>query len=159
LSVALREALGEEFATAAVFSSPLTRALATAQIVLGDEREVRVDPNLIEFNYGDYEGLTSEEIHEWRSDWDIWRDGCPRGESADDVGRRADTFLAGLGDDLELLLVFSHSHFIRILAARAIGLDARQGQIFTLDTATVSMVADVRGKRVIKQWNVNPTSL
>ena len=159
LSTALREALGEQFATAVVFSSPLTRALATAQIVLGDDREVRVDPNLIEFNYGDYEGLTSEEIRDWRPDWDIWRDGCPRGESADDVGRRADTFLAGLGDDPELLLVFSHSHFIRILAARAIGLDARQGQIFTLDTATVSLVEDVRGKRVIKRWNMNPTSL
>jgi probable phosphoglycerate mutase len=158
LSTALRDALAEQFATAVVFSSPLSRALTTAQIVLGEDREVRVDANLIEFNYGDYEGLTSEEIREWRPEWDIWRDGCPNGESTDDVGRRADTFLAGLGDDPELLVVFSHSHFIRILAARAIGLDARQGQIFTLDTATVSLVADVRGKRVIKIWNVDPAS-
>jgi len=159
LSTGLRESIGEQFATAVVFSSPLIRALVTAQTVVGDDREVRVDQNLIEFNYGDYEGLTPGEIRDLRPGWDIWRDGCPNGESASDVGRRADRFLAALGDGPELVLVFAHSHIIRIMAARAIGLDARHGQIFTLGTATVSVIEDVRGKRVIQQWNVSPKSL
>jgi probable phosphoglycerate mutase len=148
--------IGARLDAAAVFSSPLARALDSAQIVVGADGEIRVDQNLIEFNYGDYEGLTSEEIRDLRPGWDIWRDGCPNGENADDVGQRADKFLAGLDGGPELVLVFCHSHMIRIMAARAIGLDARQGQIFTLDTATVSMIEDVRGKRVIKKWNFDP---
>lgn len=156
LSRMLRQMIGHQFDDSAVFSSPMARALVSAQTVMGDGHDVRIDSNLVEFDYGDYEGLTTDEIRSRRPGWDIWRDGCPNGESVEEVGRRADAFLSTIEDGPELVVTFAHAHLIRIMAARAIGLDAHWGQIFTLDTATVSVIEDVRGKRVVQQWNVNP---
>ncbi len=136
--------------TPAVYSSPRGRALTTAELVLpGLDRSVA--PQIAEYDYGDYEGLTSAQIRERRPDWDIWRDGCPKGETTDEVGARADAFLAGKEG---LVVAFSHGHMLRILAARFLGLPAAQGRIFTLDTAAVSVLKIVRGAPVVALWNV-----
>ncbi len=156
LSRELRRMLGESFTSATVLSSPLTRARVSAESVMGAGFPVRLDHRLVEFDYGDYEGLTTEQIREQRPGWDLWRDGCPRGETPEDAGRRADAFLSGVGGSSDPVVAFAHAHIIRIIAARAIGLDPQCGEIFTLDTATVSLVQDVRGKRVVRHWNVRP---
>ncbi len=159
LARGLRRALGEQFHSAMTFSSPLQRALVSAETVVGDEHRVCVDANLVEFNYGDYEGLTTEEIWKQRPGWDMWRDGCPNGEDAETAGRRADLFLSQLNQACDVVLVFAHAHIIRILAARVLGLEARLARIFTLDPATVSIIEDLRDKKVIKQWNVDPNGM
>ena len=156
LSRELRHMLGEHFTSATVLSSPLTRARVSAEGVMGAGHDVCLDHSLVEFNYGDYEGLTTEQIRERRPGWDLWRDGCPNGETPEDAGRRADTFLAGLAGGPDVVVTFAHAHIIRIIAARAIGLDPQCGEVFTLDTATISLVQDVRDKRVLQNWNVRP---
>ncbi|HEY5304209.1 MAG TPA: histidine phosphatase family protein [Acidimicrobiales bacterium] len=156
LARGLHRSIGGQIDSAIVFSSPLQRALVSAQTVMGDGHRVCVDSNLVEFNYGDYEGVTTEEIWRQRPGWDMWRDGCPNGEDAEGAGRRADAFLSQLDDAHELVLVFAHAHIIRIIAARALGLEAQGARIFTLDTATVSVLEDLRDKKVIKRWNVDP---
>jgi broad specificity phosphatase PhoE len=148
--------IGPELAAATVYSSPMSRALVTAYRVVGDEHPVVVTTDLLEYNYGEYEGLTPTQIRDRRPGWDIWRDGCPGGEQPEDVGARADLFLDAIAANQGLTIAFAHGHIIRILAARALGLTASQGQIFTLDTATLSLIEDVRGKRVIKLWNLDP---
>jgi probable phosphoglycerate mutase len=155
----IRRLLGENYEPSNVYSSPLVRSLETASIVCGQSGPIIEDPRLLEFNYGDYEGLTPAAIRELRPEWDIWRDGCPNGETAETVGHRVDAFITSLPGSDETNIVFSHGHLIRILAARSIGLNAEQGRIFTLDTATISVVEDVRGKRVIKLWNLDASLL
>ncbi|GGB29188.1 phosphoglycerate mutase [Flexivirga endophytica] len=152
---AARVVLGDEFALASAFSSPLSRARVTAESVMGADRPIGLCDELLELDYGEYEGLTPSEIRARRAGWDIWADGCPGGETVEAVGDRVDRFLAMI-EDVPTVIAFAHGHVIRILAARAVGLPARCGQIFTLDTATVSLIADVRGKRVVKMWNVDP---
>jgi broad specificity phosphatase PhoE len=148
--------VGVELETASVYSSPMSRALVTARRVVGPEHPITVTTDLLEYNYGEYEGLTPAQIRDRRPGWDIWRDGCPGGEQPDEVGARADQFLDVIAANPGLTIAFAHGHIIRILAARALGLAAGQGQIFTLDTATLSLIEDVRGKRVIKLWNLDP---
>ena len=154
----LRAMVANEFDSLVAYSSPLARALVTARSVMGDTHDLRIDANLVEFNYGDYEGLTSEQIREVHPGWDLWRDGCPNGENVEDAGRRADAFLALLENGPEVVVTFAHAHISRIIAARAVGLAPRDGEIFNLDTATVSVIGDVRGKRVVQHWNVEPRS-
>ena len=149
-----RDALGERWNDATIYSSPLERALVSAQLVMGEGRDITLDPRLVEFDYGQYEGLRPEEIRGQRPGWDIWLDGCPGGEDVVDVGRRLSAFLADAAATQETAIVFAHSHVIRIMAAISVGLDARDGRIFTLDTASLSVIGDVRGKRVIERWNV-----
>jgi probable phosphoglycerate mutase len=145
------QALRERLATwvnATVWSSPLSRAAQTAVLagfapVLRDE--------LMEWDYGDYEGLTSEQIRARRPDWDLWRDGCPGGEDASDVARRADTVLASLpaaGD----VLVFSHGHMLRVLTARWLGLEATDGALFPLAPGGVGVLDHDQGRRVMRSW-------
>jgi len=149
--------VGEELATALVYTSPLQRARRTADIVMArPSDEFTVTDLLLEYNYGDYEGLTPTQIRSLHPGWDIWRDGCPGGESTDGVGRRANAFLREVERNDRLVVAFAHGHIIRILGACAVGLTARHGQIFTLDTATLSMIEDVRSKRVVKVWNLDP---
>lgn len=138
-----------------VVSSPLSRAFDTATAVTNDKYEIKVSANLLEMDYGDYEGLTPGEIRAKNPSWDIWADGCPHGESVSDVGRRVDSFLYSLSDD-STTVAFAHGHVLRILAARAIKLSATEGQVFTLDPGAFSSIADVRGKRVIELWNLSP---
>jgi probable phosphoglycerate mutase len=139
--------------TVRVISSPLERAMETAMIVVDGQYDIATSPDLLEMNYGDYEGLTPAEIRGKNPNWDIWSDGCPGGESIDDVGRRADNFLASVNDD-DTTVVFAHGHIVRVLAARAINLPAHSGQIFTLDAGAFSVIGDVRGKRVVMYWNL-----
>jgi broad specificity phosphatase PhoE len=137
----------------AVYTSPLKRAVVTAAIAL-PQADARTCDLLREYDYGDYEGLTSKEIRARIPGWDIWRDGCPNGEQPNEAGARADRFLTEYAERNGPVIAFSHGHMGRILAARALGLEARQGQLFALDTASVSVIKDVGGKRAIALWNL-----
>jgi probable phosphoglycerate mutase len=155
----LEALMGAEFSEALVFSSPLSRAFDTARLVMGDQRHITVSEDLREFDYGDYEGMTPAAIRELRPDWDIWEDGCPSGEDVESVGRRADSFLQAIDRADSVNVAFAHGHIIRILGARAVGLHAVQARIFTLNTAAISIVNDVRGIRVVELWNLDPAVL
>jgi len=150
LGAALR---GHEFAL--VLSSPLRRALDTARLA-GFEPEVRDD--LAEWDYGEYDGLTTPEIREQVPDWTIWRYGALGGESVDQLGARADRVLNELlaveGD----VLVFSHGHFLRVLTACWLGLEAADGRLFALDSGTLSTLGLEREQHVIRSWNVRVSS-
>ncbi|MEO7125590.1 MAG: histidine phosphatase family protein [Nakamurella sp.] len=143
----------------AVVSSPRRRATETAALAL-PEHPASVDPLIAEFNYGDFEGLTTKAIRSLLPDWDIWRDGCPGGESIADAGRRADEFLRTYSQgDSWPVVVFTHGHFSRILAARALGLAPECGRLFATATASVSVIKDDRGERCIGLWNASPALL
>ena len=151
-----RDTLGDRWDEVAVCSSPLDQALESARLVMGEGREFTVDSRLAEFDYGQFEGLTPEEIRALRPGWDIRFDGCPGGESVHDLERRLDAFLVDVAALHETVVVFAHSHVIRVVAAMSVGLDASEGRIFTLDTASLSVIDNVRGRRVIQCWNVRP---
>jgi probable phosphoglycerate mutase len=147
----LREALAEWTFTR-VLSSPLERALETCRLAgLGDLAETT--DGLLEWDYGEYEGITTPQIRERRPDWNLWRDGCPAGESADDVGRRVDRELAGLGEVEGDVALFAHGHVLRVLTARWLGLAPQAGALFALNTATLSVLGYERETRVIRRWN------
>jgi broad specificity phosphatase PhoE len=162
----LRDALaGRGFSR--VLSSPLSRALETCRLAgLGERAELSGD--LCEWDYGEYEGITTAEIRTRRPDWSLWRDGCPDGEAASDVGRRVDRVLASLGDprgdasgttprwDGDAA-VFAHGHVLRVLTARWLGLGPEAGALFKLDTGTLSALGYERETRVITRWNVPVT--
>ena len=145
----LRERLaGRRFAL--VLSSPRTRARETAALA-GLEPEV--DEDLVEFDYGEYEGRTTPEIREERPGWTVWADGAPAGETAAQVGARADRVieraLAAGGD----VAVFAHGHLLRVLGARWIGLPPTYGGHLALDTGSFSELGFERERRVIWVWN------
>ncbi len=114
-----------------------------------------LDPRLIEWNYGEYEGKTTSEIRKQWPDWELFRDGCPGGESATDVARRADAVIADLRALAGDVLLFSHGHFLRVLAARWVGLRPEMGRHLLLDTAALSIVGYYDGKNVpvLRLWN------
>ncbi len=147
---AVGEALrGREFVL--VLSSPLTRALSTARLA-GFEPDLRDD--LAEWNYGDYDGVTTPEIREKVPDWTVWRYGAEGGESVADLASRADRVvgeLVGIDGDV---LVFSHGHLLRVLTARWLELGAAEGRLFALDSGTLSTLGFEREQRVIRSWNV-----
>ena len=138
-----------------VFTSPLQRARRTCELA-GYGSVAVVDPELVEWNYGAYEGRKTAEIRQERPDWDLFRDGCPGGETADDVGARTDRVIARLRALTGDVLIFSSSHFLRVFAARWLRLPADGGRLFYLGTATLSMVGyehnNVR-EPVIRLWN------
>ena len=142
-------------AFAAVFVSPLRRARETCELAgLGDAAVV--DEDLREWNYGEYEGLTTAQIRETRPDWTVWRDGCPGGEVAADVGARVDRVITRLREYDAAVAVFGHGHCLRVLAARWTGLAAEDGARIALETATVSILGWEREQPVIRTWNVQP---
>ena len=150
-AAALKEKLaGREFAL--VLSSPMRRALETGQL---SGYEPVVDPNLHEWDYGAYEGLTSEQIHQTAPEWTIWNGTPPGGESAEQVGARADLVIRralgnfGEGD----VAIFGHGHMLRVLAARWLELAPTDGRLFALDTGTVSVLGWEHTARVIHIWN------
>jgi probable phosphoglycerate mutase len=145
----LRGALAE-WGFAQVLSSPLQRALETCRLAgLGDSAQTTDD--LREWDYGEYEGITTAQIRESRPDWYLWRDGCPGGEQAADVGRRVDRVIASLGEgDVAL---FAHGHVLRVLAARWIGLEPEAGALLALGTGTLSVLGYERETRVVTRWN------
>lgn len=131
--------------------SPARRAVATAD-ALG--RDYVVDDGLVEFDYGEYEGLTTVQVRTRRPTWDLWTDGCPGGETATDVGARVDAVLQRLVDaGVRRGLLVGHSHTLRILAARYLGLGPEMGRLFKLDTATVSVLSVYHDRPVLGTWN------
>jgi len=137
-----------------VFTSPLQRARRTCELA-GLGVMAQVDADLVEWNYGEYEGLTTDEILKQRPDWQLFRDGCPRGESLADVGARADRVIARLRALDDDALLFSSGHFLRVFAARWLGLDASCGRSFLLSTTTLSILGYEHDKSepVIRLWN------
>jgi len=150
-ALALRDALAE-WRFVRVLSSPLRRALDTCRLAgLADDVETTED--LLELDYGEYEGITTAEIRGSRPDWNLWRDGCPGGETVADVGRRVDRVIAEIeGADGDVAL-FAHGHLLRVLAARWVGLDAEAGALLALSTATLSALGYERETRVVRRWN------
>jgi len=145
---------------ALVLASPLLRAQHTAQ--LAGLSHVDTDPNLVEWDYGGYEGLTTAQIRAMLPGWSLWRDGVPAtadgraGETLADVGGRADRVIArvlpvlGRGD----VALVSHGHFLRVLAARWLSLSPAGGALLALDTASVSVLGFEHGAHVVRQWNL-----
>src|SRR5258708_17204158 len=133
--------LGERLKTltiAKVFTSPLVRARRTCELA-GFGAQAEVLPEVIEWNYGDYEGVKTHDIHKDRPGWDLFRDGCPNGEAAAQVGARADQVIAKIRAVAGNVLVFSSSHILRVLAARWIGLPATGGSHFVLRTPALTI--------------------
>ena len=141
-------------AFAKVFTSPLQRAVRTAELA-GFTAVAEVDRDLLEWNYGDYEGRRTTEIHVERPDWQLFRDGCPGGESPSQVGARADRVVHRMRALEGDVLVFSSGHFLRVLAARWLGLDPAAGRFLLLSTASVSALSYEHdlSEPVIRLWN------
>jgi broad specificity phosphatase PhoE len=150
---ALRKRLaGQKFAE--VFTSPLQRATRTCELAgFGDVAEV--DRNLLEWDYGQYEGLTTAQIHAERPDWQLFRDGCPGGESPEQVGTRADAMVDRVRAVEADVLVFSSGHFLRVFAARWLALGSAAGKYLLLSTASVSALSyeNNLSRPVIRLWN------
>jgi broad specificity phosphatase PhoE len=143
-----------EFKFAKVFASPLQRAARTCELA-GFGGQAETDRDLVEWNYGDYEGLRTAEIHARRPDWQLFRDGCPGGESLDQISARADRVVKRLRDVNGNVLVFSSGHFLRVLAARWLGLEVSGGRFFVLSTASLSVLGyeNNLSQPAIKLWN------
>jgi len=137
-----------------VLASNLSRARRTASLAGFPSPEI-VEP-LHECDYGDLEGKTTEEILHDHSGWDFWRDGCPNGEDAADVARRLAPVVDRLRRGQGRILVFSHSHAIRILTALLLGLEPTRGAIFGLEPARLNLVRIHRGRPEIALWNAAP---
>jgi probable phosphoglycerate mutase len=135
-----------------VFTSPLQRARHTCELA-GFADFAEVDPDLVEWNYGDYEGRTTVDIRRERPDWQIFRDGCPGGESIAEISARADRVIERWRDLNATLLVFSSAHFLRVVAARWLGLEAAAGRYLLLSTASLSIIGYDREQAVIRRWN------
>jgi broad specificity phosphatase PhoE len=135
-----------------VLTSPLRRARETCELVGLGDRAI-VEPDLIEWNYGEYEGLTPKQIHAKRPGWMIFRDGCPGGETPEAVGARADRVIAKVRAAAHDVALFAHGHIFRALVARWIGLPAAAGRHFLLDTATLNILGYYRDVPTVKVWN------
>lgn len=131
-----------------VFCSPMKRAMETAQGM-----KVVIEPLLVEWNYGDYEGLTTPEIHKQNPNWNLFRDGAPHGESLKQVALRADQFLKMASRYKGKVAVISHGHFLRVLAMRFLGLEAELGSHLFLSVASMSTLGYEHGEAVISLWN------
>ena len=136
-----------------VLTSPLQRARETCDLAGYGSRAV-VDDDLQEWDYGDYDGLTTEKIREQRPGWSLWRDGCPGGETAAEVGARADRVIARVRDSGTDAIAFAHGHLLRVVAARWIGLQPEAGALLALTTATVSLLGWEREQAVVRRWNL-----
>lgn len=135
-----------------VLSSPLQRALQTAELSGFGDR-VEVTPDLTEWDYGTYEGLTSEAIWRDNPDWKLWIDGAPGGESPEDVATRADRVIADAVEAEGDVLIFAHGHILRVLVACWIGERPYVGALFKLNPATVSILGHEHDFRVVERWN------
>jgi broad specificity phosphatase PhoE len=151
LAERLRPALADRMFSL-VLVSPLQRARQTCALAGLAAREI-VEPDLVEWNYGKYEGLTPREIDREAPGWLIFRDGCPGGETPQDIGGRADRVIARARAADGDIALFAHGHVLRVLVARWIGLPAGAGEHFLLDTGTLSVLADYHGIPAIKTWN------
>lgn len=137
---------------ALVLSSPLQRARRTAELAgFGDRLEL--DDDLVEVDYGDYEGLTTAEIRERRPGWDLWRDGCPGGETIGEVAARCARALARARAADGPVLVVAHSHLLRTFASVALELDPNAGRHLTLDPTSISVIGAEREVPALRLWN------
>ena len=144
---------GQSFS--AVWSSPSQRAYNTSVLAGFGAQSVRND-DLQEWDYGAYEGRTTKEILADRPGWNVFRDGCPQGEMAADVGARADRIIKQLREAGGSILIFSSAHFLRVLAARWLGLPPEGGALFALDTASISVLGYEHdlSEPVVRKWNL-----
>ncbi|MER9845106.1 histidine phosphatase family protein [Mesorhizobium australicum] len=140
---------------AAVWSSPSQRAYDTSVLAGFGATSVKMD-DLQEWDYGAYEGLTTKQILAERPGWNVFRDGSPQGEVAADVGTRADRIIERLRKANADILIFSSAHFLRVLAARWLGLPPEDGALFVLDTASISVLGYEHdfGEPVVRRWNL-----
>ena len=137
---------------AKVLVSPRLRARHTAELAgFGDRAEV--EPDLVEWNYGEDEGRTTAEIQADRPGWNIWVDDPRGGETNDDVATRVDRVIARVGSADGDVLAFAHGHVLDVVVARWLGLAGRSGGLFRLDPTTVSVLGWHQGRRVLEQWN------
>lgn len=137
---------------ALVLTSPLERARMTCELAGLGERAA-VDRDLMEWNYGRYEGLTSKEIRAQAPRWMLFTDGCPGGESPEQVGARADRVIARVRAVEGHVALFAHGHIFRVFAARWLGLPPAAGCHFLLDTATLNILGYYQGIPAVKLWN------
>jgi probable phosphoglycerate mutase len=150
--------LGERlklFSFARVFTSPLQRASKTCAIA-GFGAAAEIDHDLIEWDYGRYEGKVTSDLLKERPGWELYRDGCPEGESPQDVALRADRFIARVHGIAGDVLVFSSGHIIRMIAARWLGLPPATGRYFFCDPASVGVLGfehDSRDQPIVRRWN------
>jgi len=142
---------------AAVLTSPLRRAVRTCELA-GFASAAEVEPDLVEWNYGAYEGRTSADIHAERPDWQLFRDGAPGGESPEEIGARADRVIWRVRAIEGNTLLFSSGHFLRVLAARWLGLEPGAGRYFFLGTASLSALGyeHDHSDPVIRLWDEMP---
>ena len=137
---------------ALVLSSPLRRARETCKLAgLGRSRGDRAQP--VEWNYGDYEGLTSKQIERTAPNWMLFTDGCPGGESPEQVGARADRVITKIQKVAGRVALFAHGHVFRVFAARWIGFPPSAGRHFLLNTSTICVLSYYRGSPAVKRWN------
>ena len=145
-----------QFKPAAVFTSPLRRALDTSRLAGFGDTAV-IDKRLVEWDYGDYEGLTYAEIQARRPGWKLFEDGAPAGEPVEDVGARADSFLAALRRDDRLAgrdaLVFAHAHLLCVLAARWLGMPPTTARLLAIDSSGIGVLGWKRSEPLMERWN------
>jgi probable phosphoglycerate mutase len=135
-----------------VFCSPMRRARETCELAgLGDKAVI--DPDLSEWNYGEYEGLTPEQIHKVAPHWLLFQHGCPGGESPEQVGARVDRVIDRIRGAEGDIALFAHGHVLRVFAARWIGLPPGGGRHFLLNTGTLSVLGYYRKIPAVRIWN------
>lgn len=135
-----------------VLSSPLSRAYETCRLA-GYGDAAMVEPDLQEWDYGEYEGLTTKQIRERSAGWSLWVDGVPSGETIAEVAARADAVIAQASEVNGDVALFAHGHILRVLAARWLGLEPAAARLLALHTASLSVLAYERNTRVIQLWN------
>ena len=144
-----------------VRTSPLQRARRTCELS-GLAATAQVEPDLREWDYGDYEGRTTADIHAQHPSWNVFQDGCPHGETVEQIARRADRLLAALRALDGAVALFSHGHFLRAIATRWIGLPVREGRHLSLDTGSLSLLGCERSDGdfpVVSLWNASPDTV
>ena len=145
---------------ARVFTSPLQRAAKTCELA-GFGAGAEIDRDLIEWDYGRFEGKLTSDVLKEQPGWELYRDGCPEGESPTDVAMRADRFIARVHGSAGNVLAFSSGHIIRMIAARWLGLPPAAGRFFFCDPATVGVLGfehDSRDQPIIRLWNLAVSS-
>lgn len=135
-----------------ILTSPLQRAQRTCEIA-GLFKHAQLDPDLVEWNYGDFEGMSSAQIWKRQPDWSIFSNGAPNGESVADVGARANKVLAKIQSLEGDVALFSHGHFLRVLAARWLHLSPEEGRLFALAPGSLSILGFEKNSHVLSLWN------
>ncbi len=138
-----------------VLSSPLRRARETCELA-GFGNVAEIDDDLREWDYGEYEGLTTPQIREKRPDWSLWRDGCPGGEMPLEVQARADRVLTRLTQSSGDALAFAHGHILRVICARWVSLEAQGGAHFIFSAGALGILGHERDTRALERWNAVP---